>query len=104
MAIQTDSMWSVENAYVFNKLVVMPDTMPPRDTIVRTFNVSNSEVEIVLPFPTEVEVGTDQTIPIIIDYAKWFEGINFDYTSESDSINILNTIVEQTANAFSINQ
>lgn len=100
LAIQSDSMWSVENRYVFNKLIMVPDTIPPVDTL--AFNVSGdlNLVKIVLPFKVNLAVGYDLTVPIEVDYSKWFEGIDF----EADSTQVVSKIVEKTAQAFSINE
>jgi len=104
LSIQGDSMWSVEDAYVFNKLIMLPDTMtmPPTDTL--TFNITDiagDRVEVVLPFKYELEVGTDIQVRIIVDYFKWFQGIDFeDIPTEV----VINNIVDNTIKAFSINE
>ena len=110
LSIQSDSMWSVENAYVFNKLIMTPDTstMVPADTfefnITDVTGVLNYGVEVVLPFKYELEVGTDIQVPIIVDYFKWFQGIDFEVDSTVDSIEVVEDIVKNTAEAFSINE
>ncbi len=98
LSIQADSMWSMEDAYVFNKLIIIPDTLPPQDTL--EFNISATKVEIALPFNYELEVGNDLTVPLIIDYSKWFEGINF----EANPAEVKQNIVENTTKAFSVNE
>ena len=105
LSIQSDSMWSVENAYVFNKLIMNPDTaLVDLDTL--EFNVTDvmgdleRGVEIVLPLKYDLAVGTDMLIKLKVDYFQWFQGINF----EADSVNVVDEIVKNTAKAFSINE
>ncbi len=100
LSIQADSMWSVENAYVFNKLIMIPDTIPPLDTLELEFNITGVRKEIVLPYKVNLELGNDITVPIKVDYLKWFEGIDF----EVDSTMVVNGIIGNTKQAFSINE
>jgi MbnP len=102
LSIQADSMWNVENAYIFNKLIVIPDTISDPPTEPLQFNITGSGnlKEIVLPFRVDLEVGTNLKVPIIVDYFKWFQGINF----EVDSAMVVQKIVNNTSKAFFINE
>jgi hypothetical protein len=100
LSIQADSMWSVENAYVFNKLFVTTETIPMVKRLVFEVTGEANRVDIVLPFKVDLAIGTNLTVPIKVDYFKWFEGINF----VGDSTEVVDDIVRNTPNAFSINQ
>ena len=100
LSVQTDSMWSLENAYVFNKLIMIPDTIPPRDTLTFNVNENLNRVDIVLPYQVDLAVGTNLVVPLKIDYFQWFEGIDF----EDDPKTVIVEIVNNTAKAFSINE
>lgn len=104
LAIQPDSMWSVENNYVFNKLVVIPDTLvdPPDtpDTLAYDVVGDANRVKIALPFAVNIETGRDLTIPLEIDYKKWLEGVDF----ESAPTLVIEKFIQNTQQAFSIDE
>ncbi len=100
LSIQADSMWSVENAYVFNKLYVTTEAIPMVKRLEFEVTADNYKVEIALPFNVNLAIGTNLTVPIKVDYFKWFEGINF----VGDSTEVVDDFVRNTSNAFSINQ
>ena len=101
LAIQPDSMWSINDAYFFNKLSVVPDTS--RMDSIRTFNVFGPEklIEIALPLEKRVDLGFDVTIRLTVDYKLWFRGIDFVADSESD---IIEEIVSNTIDAFIVEE
>ena len=102
LALGTDSLWTASDGYIFNQIVVIPDTMvdmmPQR--IINIKGQGNLGF-VSLSFPQEVDLGFDIAIPIKIDYEKWFSGINFVIDSDED---IAENIVNNTANAFSIDE
>lgn len=99
LGLGTDTLWTVDQGYVFNRIEVDPDTSIIDNN--RLFEV-NQLVEVVLTFPIEVDRGFDVSIPIKVDYKTWFSGI--DFVNNPDDNDILEKIVQNTANAFSINQ
>ncbi len=103
LALNTDTLWTSTEGYVFNRLTVVPDTMNNDPLVSRQFDIRGNEnlVEISLAYPIEVNRGIDLSIPLKIDYQIWFSGI--DFVNNIDSY-IANKIVENTANAFSINE
>ncbi len=99
LAIQPDSMWSVENNYVFNKLIVIPDTLAqPLDTLGYNIVGDANRIKIALPFKITVETGRNITLPLGIDYKKWLEGVDF----ESAPALVIEKIVQNTKQAFFI--
>ena len=99
LAIDSDTLWSVENKYVFNKLIVSPEYLLPNIKSL-DFEVTEDEVEIVLAYSLDIEVGNNIRVPIIVDYYNWLRSIDF----EVDSTSIVDEIVNNTAKAFSINE
>ncbi|MFT5386456.1 MAG: hypothetical protein ACI8X3_002406 [Saprospiraceae bacterium] len=101
LSINTDTLWTDTAGYVFNRVTVIPDTS--NISIVRQIDINGGEnlVEVSLAFSQEVILGIDVEIPLKIDYEKWFSGI--DFVNDSTDV-IITNIVEQTTNAFSINE
>ncbi len=102
LALGTDSLWNESEGYVFNRIMLIPDTF---NTIapVRTIDIRGEDAitEINLAFSQEVTLGFDVSIPLKIDYKEWLSGI--DFVGDTD-IEIAEKIVNNTANAFSINE
>ena len=101
LGIQSDSLWSPERAYIFNKIIMVPDTMAPMDTIEYNITGDPNLVEISIPYEKTVRLGVDVTIPLKIDYQKWFTGI--DFVADSPEL-VMEKIVTNLANSFSINE
>ncbi len=100
LALSVDStIWTYPEGYVFNRVIIIPDTMEVNSK--RQFDLKGpSDIQrITLPFPQSLDLGSSVTIPLKIDYKKWFSGINF---VAEDSVTITEKIVTNTTNAFSI--
>lgn len=104
LAIESDSLWSEEGKYIFNKLVLIP--MSDSTVKRRIYEVSGDDkAEVVLPFKIDLEIGNNITVPLVIDYYKWLQNINFTAgSSQVDSSLVVKKIVKNTPQAFSINE
>lgn len=103
LALGTDSLWTASNGYIFHQIIVVPDTLNPPVDSVEIINISgqNNLAFVELPYELDIALGFDVTIPLKIDYEKWFSGINFVGDSTDQ---IIDSIVNNTTNAFSINE
>ena len=101
LSLTSDTLWTFPEGYVFNRIIVIPDTSNISE--VRQIDIKGSEYlkEVNLAFPIDLNLGFDAKIPFKIDYKKWFSGIDFADGSMDD---ITTQIVDQTTNAFSINE
>jgi methanobactin biosynthesis MbnP-like protein len=101
LSLTSDTLWTYPEGYVFNRVIVIPDTSNILE--VRQIDIKGEVnlVEVSLPFSIDLELGFDATIPLRIDYKKWFSDIDFKAGAIED---IRSKIVNQTPNVFSINE
>lgn len=94
-----DTLWTNPGGYIFNQVRVIPDTFNREN--VRTVNLRGAAnlVQLMLPFEQIVSRGTEISIPLRVDYNKWFSGIDFVGNSDGE---IVESIVNNTPDAFSI--
>ncbi len=99
LAFGIDTLWTDPEGYIFNQITLIPDTTDQDQSRIINIRGNSALLRIELPYEQIVSPGTDITLPIRIDYQKWFSGI--DFVGQSD-IEIIEIIVNNTAEAFSI--
>ena len=100
LAPQTDSMyWDEDRGYIFNKVWFQRDSITGLDTTRLEIGGAANLVRIGLPFTQVITLGVNVEVPLQIDYAAWFKGI--DFVADTDDV-ILNKLVENTTDVFSI--
>lgn len=101
LAIQSDSFYTpATNSYIYNRISLITDTLF-EDTVVYDI-LADQRVKVELDYDLVMDLGFDAVIPIKIDYAEWFKGIDFAAEPPVDPELIKAAIVSNTANAFSI--
>lgn len=102
LARQSSSMYDdAEASYISNQIKIIPDTSNIADTLSYSFLATELLTEVVLPYDKMIDRGFDVTVPLKIDYQKWFTGIDFVTLTEAE---IRIAIVSNIAKAFSINE
>ncbi len=87
--------------YVFMDLLLTRDSLPVTDTLSLKIQGDQNLIGVALENVQTVNPGFDAEISLTIDYLEWFRGINFAVDTEAEMID---KIVNNAANAFSINQ
>ncbi|MFK8103548.1 MAG: MbnP family protein [Saprospiraceae bacterium] len=87
--------------YVFMDLQVTRDSLPVTDTLSLKIQGDQNLIAVALENIQTVNPGFDAEITLNVDYLEWFRGINFAVDTEAEMIN---KIVNNAANAFSVDQ
>ena len=101
LSLTSDTLWTYPEGYVFNRVIVIPDTSKLMEVRQIDLKGDGDLVELELAFSIDLNLGFDAKIPLRIDYKKWFSDIDF---KAGDIEDIRSKIVDQTPNAFSINE
>ncbi len=93
-----DTLWNENTGYIFNRIKLLKDTI--EDTSLTTYEIDGTTnlVEVSLPINLNAETGRHAEIVVQIDYAAWLKGIDF----EATDMVVIEKIVENTTNAFSV--
>lgn len=101
LAIQNDSMyWDSSRGYIFSKIRLVKN-IAQGDTTTYEIGLPTEPISVGLPYFQTIEFGFDITIPIEINYANWFQGINFAVDSDEE---IQTKIVNNLSKAFQITE
>ncbi len=95
LATQTDSMWYNNGQYVAAKIMLKPDTVEISDTI--TINIFENSL-VSLDSQLELSRATHLNLQLQVDYAVWFNGIDFQNDSQQS---IMNQIQSNLASSLS---
>lgn len=98
LGVQSDVMWD-SLGYYFEKIIVDRDTssaVNAYEWVIRGQNLLQN-ITILFPTPIKAKAGYDTVIPLKIDYAKWFDGVNLD-----DPDNAISKIVSNISNSIQI--
>ena len=100
LAPKADSMyWTPSEGYIFQRIVLLPDTSNVADTFLVEIGGEEALVNLALELGQSGLPGINLTIPLEVDYKKYFAGINF---ANHNPTEIKHIIVSNMANCFSV--